>query len=81
LPHISTGELKTKPTQHSVMALRNVGISADIILCRADRPIDDEIREKIAFFADVDVRAVIPVPTVDSIYEVPLVLEDIGMGE
>jgi CTP synthase len=81
LPHISTGELKTKPTQHSVMALRNVGISADIILCRADRPIDDEIREKIAFFADVDVRAVIPVPTVDSIYEVPLVLEDMGLGE
>ncbi len=81
LPHISTGELKTKPTQHSVMALRNVGISADIILCRADYPIDDEIREKIAFFADVDVRAVIPVPTVDSIYEVPLVLEDTGLGE
>lgn len=81
LPHISTGELKTKPTQHSVMALRNVGISADIILCRADRPIDDEIREKIAFFADVDVRAVIPVPTVDSIYEVPLVLEDMGLGD
>ncbi|MGQ9612563.1 MAG: CTP synthase [Chloroflexus sp.] len=81
LPHISTGELKTKPTQHSVMALRNVGISADIILCRADRPIDDELREKIAFFADVDVRAVIPVPTVDSIYEVPLVLEDMGLGD
>ncbi|WP_322494349.1 CTP synthase [Chloroflexus sp.] len=81
LPHISTGELKTKPTQHSVMALRNVGISADVILCRADRPIDDDIREKIAFFADVDVRAVIPVPTVDSIYEVPLVLEDMGLGE
>ncbi|WP_322820565.1 CTP synthase [Chloroflexus sp.] len=81
LPHISTGELKTKPTQHSVMALRNVGISADIILCRADRPIDDEIREKIAFFADVDMRAVIPVPTVDSIYEVPLVLEDMGLGD
>ncbi|WP_298402907.1 CTP synthase [uncultured Chloroflexus sp.] len=81
LPHISTGELKTKPTQHSVMALRNVGISADVILCRADRPIDDDIREKIAFFADVDVRAVIPVPTVDSIYEVPLVLEDMGLGD
>ncbi|MEF3273953.1 MAG: CTP synthase [Chloroflexus sp.] len=81
LPHISTGELKTKPTQHSVMALRNVGISADVILCRADRPIDDDIREKIAFFSDVDVRAVIPVPTVDSIYEVPLVLEDMGLGD
>ncbi|NCC35019.1 MAG: CTP synthase, partial [Chloroflexia bacterium] len=82
LPHIgSTGELKTKPTQHSVMALRNVGITADVILCRADFPITDEIRDKVAFFADVDARAVIPVQTVESIYEVPLVLEQAGLGE
>lgn len=82
LPHIgSTGELKTKPTQHSVMALRNVGITADVILCRADYAITEEIRDKVAFFADVDARAVIPVQTVDSIYEVPLVLEAAGMGE
>jgi CTP synthase len=82
LPHIgSTGELKTKPTQHSVMALRNVGITADVILCRADYAITDEIRDKVAFFADVDQRAVIPVQTVDSIYEVPLVLEEAGLGE
>jgi CTP synthase len=82
LPHIgSTGELKTKPTQHSVMALRNVGITADVILCRADYAITDEIRDKVAFFADVDSRAVIPVQTVDSIYEVPLVLEEAGLGE
>jgi CTP synthase len=79
LPHISTGELKTKPTQHSVMALRNVGISADIILCRADQPIEDEIREKIAFFADIETRAVVGVPTVDSIYAVPLVLAEAGI--
>ena len=72
LPHIgSTGELKTKPTQHSVMALRNVGITADVILCRADYAITEEIRDKVAFFADVDSRAVIPVQTVESIYEVP----------
>ncbi|MCU0495169.1 MAG: CTP synthase [Chloroflexaceae bacterium] len=82
LPHIgSTGELKTKPTQHSVMALRNVGISADVILCRADHTISEEIREKVAFFSDVESRAVIPVPTVDSIYEVPLVLEEAGLGQ
>ncbi|PDW03072.1 CTP synthase [Candidatus Viridilinea mediisalina] len=82
LPHIgSTGELKTKPTQHSVMALRNVGITADVILCRADYAISDEIRDKVAFFADVDSHAVIPVQTVESIYEVPLVLEDAGLGD
>ena len=82
LPHIgSTGELKTKPTQHSVMALRNVGITADVILCRADFAISDEIRDKVAFFADVEARAVIPVQTVDSIYEVPLVLEEAGLGD
>ncbi len=82
LPHVaSTGELKTKPTQHSVMALRGVGINADVVLCRADYPITEEIREKVAFFSDVDARAVIPVQTVDSIYEVPLVLEDAGMGD
>lgn len=82
LPHIgSTDELKTKPTQHSVMALRGVGITADVILCRADFPISEDIRDKVAFFADVDTRAVIPVQTVDSIYEVPLVLENAGLGE
>ncbi len=82
LPHIgSTEELKTKPTQHSVMALRGVGITADVILCRADFAISEEIRDKVAFFADVDTRAVIPVQTVDSIYEVPLVLEEAGLGE
>ncbi len=82
LPHIgSTGELKTKPTQHSVMALRNVGITADVIICRADFAISDDIRDKVAFFTDVDSRAVIPLQTVDSIYDVPLVLEAAGLGD
>lgn len=82
LPHIgATDELKTKPTQHSVMALRGVGINADVILCRADYSISDDIRDKVAFFSDVDARAVIPVQTVDSIYEVPLVLEEAGLGD
>jgi CTP synthase len=82
LPHIgTTKELKTKPTQHSIMALRGVGINAHVILCRADYPISDDILEKVAFFTDVDLRAVIPVETVDSIYEVPLLLERYGLGE
>jgi len=82
LPHIgTTNELKTKPTQHSVMALRGVGINAHVILCRADFPISEDILEKIAFFTDVDMRAVIPMETVDSIYEVPLILEKYGLGD
>jgi CTP synthase len=76
----ATGELKTKPTQHSVMELRRVGITADVIICRADQAVTDEIREKIALFSDVDLEAVIPLPTVESIYEVPLVLESTGLG-
>lgn len=81
LPHIgATGEVKTKPTQHSVMELRRVGITADVIVCRADHTISDDIREKIALFADVDVEAVVPLHTVESIYEVPLVLEETGLG-
>ncbi|MFO7166979.1 MAG: CTP synthase [Chloroflexota bacterium] len=81
LPHIgATGEVKTKPTQHSVMELRRVGITADVIVCRSDHPISDEIREKIALFADVDLEAVVPLQTVETIYEVPLVLEEAGLG-
>jgi CTP synthase len=81
LPYIgATGEVKTKPTQHSVTELRRVGITADVIIARADGAIADEIREKIALFADVDVEAVVPLPTVSTIYEVPLVLEEAGLG-
>lgn len=82
LPHISsTGELKTKPTQHSVRELRAIGIQPDVIVCRADQPITPELKDKIALFCDVERRAVIAMPTVDSIYEVPLVLEDEGLGD
>ncbi|GIV97989.1 MAG: CTP synthase [Herpetosiphonaceae bacterium] len=81
LPHIgATGELKTKPTQHSIAELRRVGISPDVLVCRSDQPVPDSIREKIALFGDVDVEAVIPLPTVETIYEVPLVLEEAGLG-
>ena len=82
LPHLAaTGELKTKPTQHSVRELRSMGIQPDIIVCRSDFAMPDELRDKIALFCDVPREAVIPLPTVDSIYEVPLVLADAGMGK
>ena len=80
VPEVGGGELKTKPTQQSVRELRSVGIQPDVIVARADRPIPDEVREKIALFCDVDLEAVISMPTADSIYEVPLNLEESGLG-
>ncbi|MCL1885165.1 MAG: CTP synthase [Dehalococcoidia bacterium] len=81
LPYIaSTKELKTKPVQHSVNELRRMGIQPDIIACRADYPISDGIRDKISLFCDVERQAVIPLTTVSSVYEVPLVLEKEGIG-
>src|SRR5579859_3176142 len=69
IPHMSaTGEMKTKPTQHSVNELRRNGIQPDVILCRSDHPLADDVREKIALFSDVDVEAVVPMPTVATIY-------------
>jgi len=82
LPYISaTGELKTKPTQHSVNELRRIGIQPDVIVCRADHPIADELKDKIALFGDVAPQAVVPLPTVSTIYEVPLLLEAEGLGD
>ncbi len=82
LPHIgATGELKTKPTQHSVRELRSIGIQPDVIVCRADYPVDDNLCDKIALFCDVEARAVIPLTTVQTIYEVPLLLEESGLGD
>ena len=82
LPHLnSTQEVKTKPTQHSVNELRRIGIQPDIIVCRSDYPISQEIRNKISLFCDVERKAVIPLPTVSTIYEVPLVLEEEGLGQ
>ena len=81
LPELAaTGELKTKPTQHSVKELRGIGIQPDVIVLRSDRPVSDEIREKIALFTDVATEAVIPAETADSIYEVPLLFEEAGLG-
>ena len=80
VPFIATsGELKTKPTQHSVRDLRSIGIQPDLLLCRTDRFLPQDIRSKIALFCDVDERAVITAKDVDSIYEVPLVLGAEGL--
>ena len=82
LPHIgATAELKTKPTQHSVRELRSIGISPDVIVARSDYPVEDDLREKIALFCDVERRAVIPLVTSQVLYEVPLILEKLGIGE
>ena len=77
----ATGELKTKPTQHSVKELRGIGIQPDVIVLRSDQEVSPEIREKIALFTDVDVDAVIPAPTAETIYEVPLQFEAYGLGK
>ena len=82
LPYIyATGELKTKPTQHSVRDLRAIGIQPDAIICRSDFEVSEGIRDKIALFCDVAKDAVIPLLTVDTIYRVPLILEDWGLGD
>ena len=75
----AAGELKTKPTQHSVRDLRAIGIQPDILLCRTDRHLDDDIKGKIALFCDVDQEAVITAKDVSSIYEVPTVLAEEGL--
>jgi CTP synthase len=82
VPFIDTaGELKTKPTQHSVNELRRIGIHPDVLVCRSTEPLAREIREKIALFADVDVDAVITNPDVADVYLVPLALQDQGLDE
>ena len=80
MPFIGTaGELKTKPTQHSVRDLRSIGIQPDILLCRTDRLLDSDIKRKIALFCDVDEEAVITARDVDTIYEVPSALAEEGL--
>ncbi len=77
VPYISSaGEIKTKPTQHSVSTLREIGIQPDILICRSDRILPDEVRKKIALFTNVDQELVISAPDMETIYEVPLVFEE-----
>ncbi len=82
LPYIgTTKELKTKPTQHSVNELRRIGIQPDAILCRSDYAVAPDIKDKLSLFCDVEKRAVIPLVTAETIYDVPLMLEDAGLGD
>ena len=82
LPYLPTaGEVKTKPTQHSVMKMREIGIQPDILVCRCDRPITREVREKIAMFTNVELDAVIPAEDADTIYKVPLALHEARLDD
>ncbi len=85
VPEMSTtGEIKTKPTQHSVKELRAIGIQPDVIVFRSDRELDgelgDEVKRKIALFCDVSNDAVIHLPTVNNIYDIPIYMEEVGLG-
>lgn len=81
LPYLAASkELKTKPTQHSVRELRGIGISPDVVVLRSDYPVDDDVIAKTALFCDVDREAVVPLLTADTIYAVPLSLEEYGLG-
>lgn len=77
----AAGEAKTKPTQHSVKELRSIGIQPDIIVCRSEKPLSKEMENKIALFCDIDPEAVIQNVDAESIYEIPLVLENEGLDE
>jgi len=82
LPYIgATQELKTKPTQHSVRELRGIGIQPQVIIARTDYDVDSDVTAKIAQFCDVEERAVIALKTTDLLYDVPLTLEDAGLGD
>ncbi|MBK6767387.1 MAG: CTP synthase [bacterium] len=82
VPFINTAqEVKTKPTQHSVKELREIGVQPDFLLCRTDRPLDRKVKEKIALFCNVGKEDVFDVPDVDTVYELPLLLEREGLGK
>ena len=82
VPYIeAAGELKTKPTQHSAQRLREIGISPDVLVCRADRPMSEDIRKKIALFADTELDSVIPAEDAPSLYAIPLSLHDEGLDD
>ncbi len=82
VPYIAAaGEIKTKPTQHSVKELRSIGIQPDILVCRSQNPIPDYTRVKIALFTNVEVRGVISVPDCENIYEIPLLMQTEGVAE
>ena len=77
----AAGELKTKPTQHSAQRLREIGISPDVLICRADRPIGEDIRRKISLFADTELDSVVPAEDAPNLYAIPLSLHDEGLDD
>ena len=82
VPYIeAAGELKSKPTQHSVQTLRQIGISPDLIICRADRPIDEDVRQKISLFSDTELDSVIPAENAPTLYSIPLTLHEGRLDE
>ncbi len=82
VPYISSaGEIKTKPTQHSVKALLELGTQPDILICRSDRPLNKEVREKIALFTNVETESVISAHNMETIYEVPILFEEQGLDD
>jgi CTP synthase len=76
-----TGELKTKPAQHSVRELRSIGIQPDAVVCRSDRPLPPELKRKIAMLSDVDIEGVVSAHDAESLYSVPLVLREEGLDD
>ena len=82
VPYIeAAGELKSKPTQHSVQRLREIGISPDILICRADRPISEDVRRKISLFSDTELDSVIPAENAPTLYSIPLTLHEGRLDE
>ncbi|MBP1933995.1 CTP synthase [Ammoniphilus resinae] len=82
IPYLAAaGELKTKPTQHSVKELRSIGIQPNVVVCRTERELSTEMKEKLALFCDIDPKAVIEMRDVETLYEVPLVLKDQGLDD
>src|SRR5437016_8773087 len=81
IPYVGPwGEVKTKPTQHSVIKMREMGIQPDVLICRTRQPLSDEMREKISLFCDVEREAVIEALDIETIYEVPLRFEELGLA-
>ena len=82
IPYVrAAGEIKTKPTQHSVGKLREIGIQPDVLICRTEKPLSDELKEKISLFCNVGKDAVIEAPDAESIYQVPLIFKDQGLDK
>src|SRR5690606_18955630 len=82
IPYLkAAGEVKTKPTQHSVKELRGIGIQPNVIVCRTEHPLSEAIKEKLALFCDIDKRAVIEARDADTLYEIPLMLKEQGLDD